>query len=69
MAPAADGCALGKLIQQDCFSKPFFPFQITVEIGTYDFLLRLNKTAREALIGHIFYFLSVERIVRFPHEL
>lgn len=55
----------GKMIQQDCFSKPFFfPFQITVKIGTRVFFLRLNKTAREELIGHIFYFLSVERVVR-----
>lgn len=65
MVPAADGCAWGKMIQQDCFSKPFFfPFQITVKIGTRVFFLRLNKTAREELIGHIFYFLSVERVVR-----
>lgn len=54
----------GKMIQQDCFSKPFFSFQITVKIGTRGFFLRLNKTAREELIGHIFYFLSVVRVVR-----
>lgn len=71
--PAADGCALGKIIQQDCFSKPFFlPFQITVKIGTHGFFLPLNKPAREALTGHIFYFLSVEnasKISLFPQEL
>lgn len=64
VVPAADGCALGKMIQQDCFSKPFFSFQITVKIGTRGFFLCLNKTAREELIGHIFYFLSVVRVVR-----
>lgn len=67
---AADRCALGKIIQQDCFSKPFFPpFQITVKIGTHNFFLRLNKTAREDLIGHIFYFLSVERVGRWAFFL
>lgn len=54
----------GKMNQQDWFSKPFFSFQITVKIGTGWFFLCLNKTAREELIGHIFYFLSMERVVR-----
>lgn len=66
----ADGCAVGKIIQQDFFSKPFFlPFQITVKIGAHGFFLPLNKTAREALIGHIFHFVPVERIVRWAFFL
>lgn len=53
-----------KWFNKTAFQSHFFSFQITVKIGTRGFFLRLNKTAREELIGHIFYFLSVVRAVR-----
>lgn len=63
VVPAGDGCAGGKIIQQGCFSKGIFPpFQVTGKIGRQTVFLRHNKTAREALTGHMRYFLSVERI-------
>lgn len=69
VAPAAAGCALGKIIQQDCFSKPFFPhFKLLLKlVHTISSSVSIKQPGKPLLATYFIF--SVESVVRWAFFL